>query len=440
MKTDAATPIAKALRETGAQLSLDVPVLLMQKHGLGASASIEQTSFPKDRREVMVKTASTLIELGLKTPEELAARLDMLAPNGALRQYSRAFWRLMSSFDSSLVENPDWQAIYAEKDKSDTIRIGKYQFCESDSVSEPDDEDNGSEIDELREKRDSLPRPNPATFGLTFEVIAMLKTAILRHQQPHEDEPSNTKTKLYKALFACSVIGGGVYGFVDGLTTKTQLSGLIGGLILGPLVVAIVIYGVLYVGACVACLLSALCFPFVSIYRHFWPPLILESEIPESYKNYLGKLPPGISLDLFRKLSAFEKAETEWIEAQNRLKRSHWLALDGWSFEHAVAEVLRKKGYEVQVTSGSNDGGIDLIIMREGRCVIAQCKNHALPVGPAVVREIYGAMISHGASEAWLISSSGITDGATNFTEGKPIRVVDLNEIIRWEAAVQKAA
>lgn len=96
------------------------------------SSPIKQADFPKDRRAAMMKAASTVIDLILRTPQELAARLDKLRPDGSLRQYSRAFWRLMSSFDSSLVENPDWQDIYARMDKSDTFNIGEHQFCEPD--------------------------------------------------------------------------------------------------------------------------------------------------------------------------------------------------------------------------------------------------------------------------------------------------------------------
>jgi GNAT superfamily N-acetyltransferase len=78
---------------------------------------VEQVAFPKDRREVMMKAASTVIDLGLKTPQELAARLDKLRPDGALRKYARAFWRVMTGFDESLEESPDWNAVFAGIDQ-----------------------------------------------------------------------------------------------------------------------------------------------------------------------------------------------------------------------------------------------------------------------------------------------------------------------------------
>ena len=80
-------------------------------------ARLTQADLPKERRDAMMKAASVLVDVGVKTPLELAQRLEKLAPNGALRQYSRAFWRLMTGFDSSLEESPDWQAVYAELDQ-----------------------------------------------------------------------------------------------------------------------------------------------------------------------------------------------------------------------------------------------------------------------------------------------------------------------------------
>ena len=91
---------------------LDEPNVLF-----AAPAPVTQTDIPKERREAIMKAAGVLIDLGVKTPQELAARLDKLAPNGALRQYSRAFWRVMSGFDSTLEESPDWQGVYAAMDK-----------------------------------------------------------------------------------------------------------------------------------------------------------------------------------------------------------------------------------------------------------------------------------------------------------------------------------
>jgi N12 class adenine-specific DNA methylase len=83
-------------------------------------ADIEQADLPKDRRAAMLNAAGALIDAEVKRPDELAARLEKLAPGGQLRKYSRSFWRLMSGFDSTLAENPDWNAIYDAIDNPTT--------------------------------------------------------------------------------------------------------------------------------------------------------------------------------------------------------------------------------------------------------------------------------------------------------------------------------
>jgi hypothetical protein len=104
-----------------------------------APGPVEQVALPKDRRDAMMKAASALVDLGLKTPQELAARLDKLAPNGALRQYARSFWRLMTGFDGELEESPDWQAIYADSTKIPQESAGKAAETPEISAKEQDE-------------------------------------------------------------------------------------------------------------------------------------------------------------------------------------------------------------------------------------------------------------------------------------------------------------
>lgn len=94
--------------------------------------TLTQADPPKERRDAMMKAASVLVDVGVKTPLELAQRLEKLAPNGALRQYSRAFWRLMTGFDSTLEESPDWQAVYAELDRPMTQPMPNESLAEVD--------------------------------------------------------------------------------------------------------------------------------------------------------------------------------------------------------------------------------------------------------------------------------------------------------------------
>ena len=61
---------------------------------------------------------------------------------------------------------------------------------------------------------------------------------------------------------------------------------------------------------------------------------------------------------------------------------------------------------------------------------IVQCKNHQNPVGPSVVRELYGVMMSEKSKDGILICSGGFTKGVYDFVEGKPIELWDINKIV----------
>jgi len=105
------------------------------------SAEWRDEDLPKDRRAAMLNAAGALIDMNLKTPLELAQRLNQLAPGGQLRQYSRSFWRLMTGFDSSLEDNPDWQGIYAGIDNASEM-----SDATEDETQPPDGADNPPQV------------------------------------------------------------------------------------------------------------------------------------------------------------------------------------------------------------------------------------------------------------------------------------------------------
>jgi hypothetical protein len=142
---------------------------------------------------------------------------------------------------------------------------------------------------------------------------------------------------------------------------------------------------------------------------------------------------PKLSLELRRQLDASEKYESSlrtWEASQEKLKREYWLSLDGWAFEHAISTLFRGKGYTAFVTPGSNDGGVDIVLVKDQEKVIVQCKNHRSPAAPAMVRDLYGSMVHEGAASAILVCTGGFTSGTKEFAKGKPIELIDLEGII----------
>jgi restriction system protein len=112
----------------------------------------------------------------------------------------------------------------------------------------------------------------------------------------------------------------------------------------------------------------------------------------------------------------------------------------GWrQFELLVGEAFRRQGYAVEETGlGGADGGIDLILRRDGRRTLVQCKQwrrSRVPV--SVVREMYGLLAHHRANAVLVVALGGFTADAQRFAAGKPIELIGGETLLRMIREVQ---
>jgi restriction system protein len=97
--------------------------------------------------------------------------------------------------------------------------------------------------------------------------------------------------------------------------------------------------------------------------------------------------------------------------------------LSGIEFEDHVKQFFECKGWRVEVTPLSRDGGIDLIARRIDDVGIEvtlyiQCKNSSSPVGVDVVRELNGVLPRQlSGVRGVLICPSGFTKDAIAFAK-----------------------
>ncbi|MGN1180640.1 MAG: restriction endonuclease [Suilimivivens sp.] len=64
--------------------------------------------------------------------------------------------------------------------------------------------------------------------------------------------------------------------------------------------------------------------------------------------------------------------------------------MEGHEFEYFCADLLKSHGfYEVEVTKGSGDYGIDILAEKDGVTYAIQCKRYTAPVGVKAVQEAY---------------------------------------------------
>ena len=108
-------------------------------------------------------------------------------------------------------------------------------------------------------------------------------------------------------------------------------------------------------------------------------------------------------------------------------------------FEDLLAEAYRRQGYKVEETLGGGaDGGVDLVLERDGSIVLVQCKRWKnKPVPVQTVRELYGVLHDRAASAAKLVATTRFTSEAIAFAKGKPIELVDQESLLELISGVQ---
>ena len=113
-------------------------------------------------------------------------------------------------------------------------------------------------------------------------------------------------------------------------------------------------------------------------------------------------------------------------------------ALPWKRFEDLLGEAYRRQGYRVEETLGGGaDGGVDLVLRKEGRTILVQCKRHKSPIGVTVVRELYGVLIDRRAAGAKLVATTNFTPDAVAFAAGKPIELVGSTALLELIRGVQ---
>lgn len=109
-------------------------------------------------------------------------------------------------------------------------------------------------------------------------------------------------------------------------------------------------------------------------------------------------------------------------------------------FELLVGEAFRRKGFTVQETGQRGaDGGIDLVLLKDGGKYLVQCKQWRRQlVQVNVIRELFGVMTAEGAKGGFVVISGRFTEDAKAFAQGKNLQLIEgaeLNDMIRQSRA-----
>jgi len=133
-----------------------------------------------------------------------------------------------------------------------------------------------------------------------------------------------------------------------------------------------------------------------------------------------------LSKPLREKVQNYKNAQREY----QRRREEYWETLRGVEFEEALACLYFDIGYDVKITKGSGDEGVDLFLRKDERVIVVQCKGHGKPIGVGAIRDLYGAMIHFEADSAILACPCGFTVGVIKFASDKPIQLISASDLV----------
>ena len=188
-----------------------------------------------------------------------------------------------------------------------------------------------------------------------------------------------------------------------------------------------------------------LCTTSLLVSREAYNELNLELIDPkECFKRLKGlstiQLPNKIPVKPIMQLNREDKRFVEsYGVASNIDGQTNLASMDWQDFENLIRELFEKKfsrhGGECKVTQASRDGGVDAIAFDPdpilGGKIIIQAKRYTNIVGVSAVRDLYGTLINEGASKGILITTSDYGSDAHKFAEGKPLVLINGNNLLQ---------
>ncbi|WP_440604124.1 restriction endonuclease [Bacillus sp. GB_SG_008] len=129
------------------------------------------------------------------------------------------------------------------------------------------------------------------------------------------------------------------------------------------------------------------------------------------------------------------EVSTEEIRA-NRLKieanRKYLEEIDPREFEYVVADMFRSFGYAAQVTSGSNDGGKDIILHKGTEMKFVEVKRYTKStIGRPMIQKLHSAIMDAEAVGGYFVTLSNFNKNARKYAENKNIELIDGDSLIK---------
>jgi restriction system protein len=133
--------------------------------------------------------------------------------------------------------------------------------------------------------------------------------------------------------------------------------------------------------------------------------------------------------------SHFIKRRFDRLEGIEEVRQLPWR-----QFESIVAEAFRRRGYSVMENAVEGpDGGVDLVLRKDGDKVYVQCKQwKQSKVGVKPIRELYGVMAAGGAAGGYFVASGEYTNDARDFAQKCNIELIDGTTLVQLIAEARE--
>lgn len=140
-------------------------------------------------------------------------------------------------------------------------------------------------------------------------------------------------------------------------------------------------------------------------------------------------------------VSESEKAEKAEKEEEKRILTSGINEVDemtGKEFEKLLSLLFINVGYQVSLTSGSQDYGADLVLYKDNLKIVVQAKRYKNAVSVKAVQEIASAVKYYNANKAMVITNSRFTENACNLARSNSVELWDRKKLIQFMLDAKK--
>lgn len=178
--------------------------------------------------------------------------------------------------------------------------------------------------------------------------------------------------------------------------------------------------------------------PIFEIVKSLFNPIYKEYEneknqIIEKYQLNISKRYEKY-MKMKQEINNYNKKMYEYREYCKRIDEAFWYSLDGHTFEQEIAKLFKKDGYHASVSKVGADGGVDIVLTKNGKKYAVQCKAHSKKISEGVARDLYGVLHAKNYDGGYLVTLNGVSSKTYQFCKtrkDKPIIIWTIKTILK---------